>query len=288
MFNRVPFKTGPADTGGTSDPQIDTQNFGAVAMYSTSPSGQEMYHLLFSVKVSDADSVPANIKSVTIEGPGITGSLPMVFVDDSIDFSTTNYWRMLPYGSYEDIPEGLYTFRVEDEDGNVAEARDYLLKKQVPFAGNLKPNNGASINRPVISWDKPVGKGTYFYKLKIRERWYEDIHSSDILPNTAYVVPDGIFKAGQLYHYKVYVFDKDIRTWDVDNMSVQGIASTNTNRFFFTDTPRVPDLSDVFKTLKIMTREQEDIISLDADVNKNNKMDSQDAISIIKEKGNTP
>jgi len=63
----------------------------------------------------------------------------------------------------------------------------------------------------------------YFYQVKIYQHWNTLIHDSGILNASSYVVPIGILKPGEIYGYRIYTFDKDIRTYDVDNISINQI-----------------------------------------------------------------
>jgi hypothetical protein len=209
MYDTVSFKTGPINDGGTHMPGIDTQNFGAAVTYLTNPvSGDPLYWLQFSVRVTDEDGVPENIKSVTVSGPGIAGDLLMGF-DWPVDGNTGEYWVRQVYHTYDDIPEGIYTFRVEDEDGKIAETTDVLTKNPVPFAPNMTPADGSVVplESPVISWDAPDG-GPYFYRVRVYQHWSRHVHSSGILSDTYYVIPEQVLVPGEQYYYRLYVYDK--------------------------------------------------------------------------------
>jgi hypothetical protein len=285
-YDLVTFKTDPADTGGTSHPEIDTGNFGAAVTCLTHPgTGQDIYWVQFSVQVSDADGVPENIKSVTVSGPGITESLPLGFVGGG-DGKTAEYWARLVYGAYEDIPEGEYTFRVEDEDGNIATTTDLLKKTEVPPAVNITPVGGSivSADRPVIAWDTPAG-GPWFYRVKILQHWEKTIHDSGIISDNRYVVPGHVLQPGETYHYWVYIYDGDMETRDVDNLSLHGVFSSDLTRFDVSETLRRMGLSDVLQLLKILMGKTAAIPSFDVDVNDNNQLDLQDAIPVLQEAG---
>jgi hypothetical protein len=285
-YDLVTFKTGPADTGGTSLPQIDTDNFGAAVTYLTHPgTGQDIYWVQFSVQVTDTDGVPENIKSVTVQGPGITESLDLAVVGGSDD-QTAEYWARLVYDSYDDIPEGEYTFRVEDEDDNIAETTDVLTKRPVPPAANITPVGGSIVaaDRPVIAWDAPAD-GPWFYRVKILQHWEKTIHDSGIIADNRYVVPGHVLQPGEIYHYWVYIYDGDKKTRDVDNLSMQGIFSSDFTRFDVSETPRQKGLSDVFRLLKILMGKTAEFSSFDVDVNDNKQLDMQDVIPVLQEAG---
>jgi hypothetical protein len=284
-YDLVTFKTGPAEKGGTSHPEIDTDNFGAAVTYLTHPvTGQPLYWVQFSVQVSDADGVPGNIKSVTVEGPGITESLPLMFVGRG--GQTAEYWARMVYDSYDDIPEGEYTFRVEDEDDNIAETTDVLTKKPVPPAANMTPVGGSIVtaDRPVIAWDAPAN-GPWFYRVKILQHWEKTIHDSGIITENRYVVPGHVLQSGEIYHYWVYIYDGDMKTLDVDNLSMQGVFSSDFTRFDVSETPRQKGLSDVVRLLKILMGQTAEFSSFDLDMNDNRQLDMQDAIPVLQEAG---
>jgi hypothetical protein len=285
-YDLVTFKTGPAETGGTSLPEIDTAGFGTAVTYLTHPvTGQPLYWVQFSVQVSDADGVPENIKSVTVQGPGIAEKLPLAFFWGS-DGQTAEYWARLVYDSYEDIPEGEYTFRVEDEDGNIATTTDMMKKNPVPLAENITPVGGSIVaaDRPVIAWDAPAD-GPWFYRVKILQHWEKTIHNSGFITDNRYVVPGHVLQPGETYHYWVYIYDGDMKTRDVDNLSMQGVFSSDLTRFDVSETSRWMGLMDVFKLLQILTLENPAISSFDLDVNRDDRLDMKDTLYILRETG---
>lgn len=286
-YDNLFFKTGPVDIGGTNPPLINIMNIGAAVTYLTHPiSGQPLYWLQFSIRVFDADGVPGNIKSATVRGPGIQDHLSLEFEDSAGDASA-DYWARLVYDAYDDVPEGLYTFRVEDEDGNSYETTDLLTKQPVPLAENLTPENGSIVsnNKPVIAWTNPE-EGSYFYRVSIFQNADgKEIHNSGILSTTSYVVPEQILQPGQLYRYRVYVSDTDMRSQDMDNVSIQGVYSPSTNRFSVTDAQSEMGLMDAFKILNILTGNTSLISSFSLDVNADSKMDLKDTVPILQEAG---
>jgi hypothetical protein len=281
----INFKTEPVMDNGSNLPGIDTNNFGADVIYLQHPiTGEPYYWLEFSVNVTDQDGVPGNIKSVTVEGPGITGSLNLNYGSPG-QRDTAEYWNTLSYDSYEAIPEGPYTFRVEDENWKTATTKDTLVKKPVPLAPYLTPADGAVISsdRPVIDWTDPVG-GPYFYKVRIYQHWNKLIHESGILNSSIYSVPGDILKPGELYGYRIHTYDNNPDTTDVDNISLNQIFFANQNHFTIIDGDR-PSLTEIFKLINILIGNSADISSFEMDINQDDKLDMKDVIPVLQEAG---
>ncbi|WP_300461079.1 hypothetical protein [Desulfobacula sp.] len=281
-YRAVNFKTEPAVTSGSHQPGIDTDHFGAAVTYLQHPvTGDPSHWIQFSVKVTDADGVPGNIKSVTVQGPGIIGTLQLNY-DSPGDDHTAEYWNELRYGAYGDVPEGLYTFTVEDEDGNTATATDTLVKQPVPLVSYMIPANGAvvSSDRPVIDWTDPAG-GPYFYRVRIYQHWNQIIHQSGILDASSYIVPVNILKPGEIYGYRIYAYGTDPRTTDLDNVSVNELFFARQNHFTTMAGPPVLDLEDALKVLGVISGGTPAILSMEADVNKDKQLNLEDAIPIL-------
>jgi hypothetical protein len=283
-YRAINFKALPADGNGSNLPSIDTNNFGVAVTYLKHPkTGDPAYWLQFSVKVTDKDGVPQNIKSVTVQGPGITESLVLNY-DWQISENTAEYWCDKSYDEYLDIKEGLYTFTVEDEDGNKAVTTDTLVKSQVPLVPYGKPAGGdlVSADRPVIDWADLAG-GPYFYKVRIYQHWNRLVHDSGILSASAYVVPEGTLEPGEIYGYRIYAFDKDIRISDVDNLSINEIFFTKYNHFITQSggSPVDWDLSQIFKLMPVLVGQEAQIDSLEGDLNKDGRLDMKDIIPMV-------
>jgi len=284
----IGFKTQPALAGGSSLPAIATGNLGAAVTYLTHPvTGNPSYWLQFSVEVTDNDGVPGNIKSVTVQGPGIQGSLALNY-DEPGQGNTALYWNALIYDAMADIPEGLYTFTVEDENGNRATTTDTLVKKAIPLAPAQIPADDAVVtsDSPVIDWADPAG-GPYVYQVKIYQHWDKLIHESGMLNASSYVVPAGILLPEEIYGYRIYVFDKDIRTQDVDNLSINQIFFTKQNHF--TTGPEGSatewNLENIFKMIRIPIGRKADIYSHEGDMNRDGRLNMQDIIPMIQKAG---
>jgi len=254
FYRAINFKTEPVMAAGSNNPEIDTGNFGVAVTYLEHPVTEvPSYWLQFSVKVTDQDGVPENIKSVIVEGPGITGSLTLNY-DSLRQGNTAEYWNDITYDNYEDIQDGEYTFTVVDETGNRATTTDTLAKKAVPLVQYLTPADGAKISsdRPVIDWADPAG-GPYFYKVRIYKHWNTLVHQSGILENSSYVVPGGILQSGEVYGYRLYAYDKDINTSDVDNVSINNVFFAKQNHFTVSEAPSTSILSQVFKLINVIS-----------------------------------
>lgn len=285
-YRAINFKTEPVMDTGSNTPEIDTGNFGVAVTYLEHPvTGAPSYWLQFSVKVTDQDGVPENIKSVIVEGPGITGSLTLNY-DSKREGNRAEYWNDITYDSYDAIQDGEYTFTVEDEDGNRAATTDTLAKKAVPLVPYLTPVDGAKISsdRPVIDWDEPAG-GPYFYQVRIYKHWNTLVHQSGILENSNYVFPGGILQPGEVYGYRIYAYDKDINTGDVDNLSINNVFFAEQNHFTVSDGPSASILTQIFKLINVMIGKPVDISSFETDINQDNKLDMKDAIPVLQEAG---
>ncbi|MFH2093477.1 MAG: hypothetical protein ABIJ31_14050, partial [Pseudomonadota bacterium] len=286
-YDMLNFKTGPANVGGTHTPTINTHNEGAVVMYVEHPvTGLPSYWLTFSVRVKDADGVPGNIKSVTVTGPGITGSMNMS-INKRYDDNTAEYWARLFYTSFDDIPQGLYTFRIEDEDSNVATTTDTLVKQQVPLVDYLTPANNSvvSFNKPVIDWDEPAG-GPYFYGVRIYQNNNNKIiHDSDGLSVSSYMVPDQTLKAGEVYSYWISASRENVSIQDVDNLSIRNVLSAEQNHFMTSDTQKILGLPDVFSLIDLLIGKPSTNTSLDADMNQDNLLDIKDLAPLLQKAG---
>jgi hypothetical protein len=91
---------------------------------------------------------------------------------------------------------------------------------------------------------------------------------------------------GEQYYYRLYVYDKDIRTRDVNNLSMTGVFGPDINRFSTAENSRERGLADVFRLIRILMGQTTEIPSFDVDVNQDNRMDMKDVIPILQESGN--
>jgi hypothetical protein len=99
------------------------------------------------------------------------------------------------------------------------------------------------------------------------------------------VVPGHVLQPGETYHYWVYIYDGDMETRDVDNLSMQGVFSSDLTRFDVSETSRPMGLMDIFKLLQVLTREKQAIPYFDLDVNRDNRLDMKDTLYIFREIG---
>lgn len=282
FYRAVNFKTEPVMNMGSHQPGIDTNNFGAALIHLKHPvTGAPSYWLQFSVKVTDEDGVPENIKSVTVQGPGITGSLNLNYYS-SEEGNTAEYRNDIIYDTYTNVPEGLYTFTVEDENGNTATTTDILVKKEVPQVSYLTPAEGTFVSsgQPVITWNDPEGTPC-FYKVRIYQHWNKLVHQSGILDTGTYIIPAGILKPGEMYGYQIHAYDTDPRTTDVDNVSINQVFFAKQNHFTVMEVSPLLDLQDALNVLDVISGGSPAIQSLGADVNKDGRLNLQDAVPIL-------
>ncbi len=247
----VDFKVGNADEG-TAAPQISLGSKGVVVYQTRHPvTGQPAYGLEFSAAVFDADGVPGNIKSVVVEGDGITGSLAL-----SCNSNTgvgAEYVNLLLFDDFDAIPEGTYIFTVTDEAGNIAQATDTLAKTQVPIAAYVVPADKASVSadRPLIAW-KPQGS-EYRHRICIFGTGGGVVDCSGFLAASSYLVPENVLEPGKTYGYQIqtYVVGELVSS-DIDNFAISQLPFETQNHFTVNGDPRTLHLIETMNLLKLM------------------------------------
>jgi hypothetical protein len=188
-----------------------------------------LHMLAFNVKVQDNDGVPGNIKSVKViyPDPDKTRFLHL----DSLQNSTTGiYFDRETYADPSQIPQGTYTFIVEDFDGHSMTLTDQLDGSPIgpPTDVSISPSDGAftSSLTPTISWVAPAEANQY--RVRIFEGWNKEIHGSPYLQSPSYTIPANTLKEGYSYSVRVHAFRET--NYEIDNES--------TNIFYLSEKPQ--------------------------------------------------
>jgi hypothetical protein len=114
------------------------------------------------------------------------------------------------------VPDGDYTFRIEDNEGNIRSVVAPYAYKPVPdfLTDEIFPAANAYIGateQPTFSWPRvagDTGDGSYRYSIRItdyheRIRWYDSPGS----PDTAFTLPDTVsLPKGSSYKWRVNVY----------------------------------------------------------------------------------
>jgi len=110
------------------------------------------------------------------------------------------------------IPDGTYTFEIQDDEGNTATATQTYAYNPVPAVSeeSRSPANNAyfDTNRPTFSWSPVEGESTY-YQLRIHDydqriKWYTSERSTE----TSVTIPEGVnLPSGSSYKWQVLVWD---------------------------------------------------------------------------------
>ncbi len=203
-------------TGGSSDPTIETDHVGvALAQVGTPGGAGTHYELEFWVHVNDPDGVPGSIKSVQVQYPG-GGVVKDLYFYQSSESGGAYYYFM----EIIDDPSqaaGIYTFKVEDQDGNTAEILDELIPSTIPIPANSSPVQGELVpGEHTITWD-PV-EDAQKYRVKIYQNLDEQVFKSEFISATNITIPEG-FESGSYFGYRIYAYKEDPEI-DVDNYSV--------------------------------------------------------------------
>ncbi len=209
-------------TGGKAVPDIETRNLGSYVIHTVKPgSGEDTYMLFLECHVEDEDGVPANIQSVVAEDPN--GVERTMFFTDRTARSGATYYGLEYFSDPRDIPEGTYTFKVTDMDGNQAQAADSLSVDPIPVAGNLSPVDGATVSgtQPVIDWDDVPGAARY--RVHIFNGANTRIYSTESLSESRYEVPEGVLEPGRTYSYRVNASREAYPEEDMGNISINSM-----------------------------------------------------------------
>jgi hypothetical protein len=210
------FTTGK--TGGTSVPTIDISKFGVAIWKGPHPNGIDtIYNLEFSAMVSDADGVPANIRSVEVELPN--GTKKPLKYDSRPDWGF-NYFEDETYVSTAPIQTGDYKFTVTDFDGNTIgplienlSAADVNAALGFGYTTITSPVDNSTLNTttPTITW--VPAPGAAYCRLRIMNAWgSEEVYFSGPIDIsiTSLTLDPGILKTNRSYGIRVYSFREAI------------------------------------------------------------------------------
>ena len=113
------------------------------------------------------------------------------------------------------MPDGTYTFEIEDDESNtVTETSSYTYNPVPAVSDNsMVPADNAYLdtNTPTFSWDPVEGNGTYYYSVRICDynsniKWYQFPLST----GTSVTIPESVnLSSGSSYKWQVLVFDSD-------------------------------------------------------------------------------
>lgn len=192
---------------------------------SSRPSGEDCG---YRFKVRETNVAQWDIDSLTVTGPDST-----VYNLDSVDcrFYCPAYYFAKGTAPCPPIPDGDYTFYIEDDEENTDTQTLSYTYNPVPAVseGSRNPADNAYLdtNRPTFSWAPVTENGTYYYRLRIRDytrqkmKWYDSPWSTE----TSVTVPEGVLLWGSSYKWQVIVADSDGDSTPINNMN---FASTRT------------------------------------------------------------
>ena len=260
--------------GGGSTPTIDLDSFGAVVYHYPDPTdGSDRYRLGFSVKVGDADGVPKNIRSVTATDGTTTWDL---YYNEAVSGTQASYFRWVEIDNPATVG-GIYTFRVTDADDKTVQITDDLVVNVLPIPGGLQPADGTSYygTHPMIQWDTVPGAS--LYRVRIYNGLWDTLHKSDYTAETSYTVPQGVLDLNQIFSYRIRACRENFTTGgvDLDNLSYSELFSAATQPHV---TTRELDLGSSILTLQTLAGMQPEGITIDADVNGDDKIDMAEAV----------
>jgi len=238
-------------TGGSASPILDLENEG-VYVWRAVNQGQpatSYYWLMFHANVTDDDGVPGNIASVRVTYPDGVTTKDLIY-DEELSSTQATYWGVETYGNPASIPQGTYTFRVTDFDGNYVELTDNLTVSVLPAPANLVPGQDSTVvgTTPTVFWDDVTGASRY--RVRIYDGWDGTVHWSDYLTSSSYTVPADVLELNTTYSYRVYAYREQADTEDVDNVSINSLYESERSHFTTgstetdSDGDGIPDDSD--------------------------------------------
>ena len=180
-------------------------------------------YLVFRVKVHDAQGVPENIESVTVEFPnGDVESLELVSSPSESAGIYYSFGDPLPAVDNDDEDDNaeddpVYKFKVTDKDGNEFEIAEKLSVAPIDF-----PTNGTMLPAPytvltgtAAEFDWEDIPGAAFYQLEIYNGEGEQIYKLNTI-DSSYSLAEGFLKSGENFEWKVSVL-REFHDQNVDN-----------------------------------------------------------------------
>lgn len=178
-------------------PHIDLSNQGVFAFnYDYADE-----FLVIFVRIHDAQGVPGNIDSVTVELPDGLTEVRLYF--DASETPSRGTYRGNYFGT---IQEGLYTFTVVDKDGYRDLKTDLLTLNTMayPSQASLTPEQNAVMSQTAVSfsWEDV---GAAFYELQVYDKNVNSLYGIRTTENQ-YTLPAGLLQENQLYKYRLSSF----------------------------------------------------------------------------------
>jgi hypothetical protein len=168
-------------------------------------------HTTVNAAVRDPGGVlPGSIQALEVTGPGgfsedlLTGHFSS---SDKVFFKTV-----------EGSPSpGVYTFTMQDEDGNTAVTRDWLgSSDDMPLVDRASIAISGNAAAPVVSWSGVSGyPGVCYYRIWVEDMDGRLIYKSWRGTSTAQVIPEGKLEIGK--NYTVHIEAHDQGDWVVFN-----------------------------------------------------------------------
>ncbi len=158
------------------------------------------------VSVYDPDGeLPADIERLEVEGPG--GFSMDILNDPSTAYFTqfSEFWTNAPAG----LDPGVYTFTVEDMEGNIATTSAWLGEAPIPPAvdpATIQVTGNPTA--PTLSWGAaPEYEARPYYRLRVYDSDGNNVYRSGRKPQTFQVLPYGIIQPGETYFFRLETQD---------------------------------------------------------------------------------
>jgi len=273
-----------AVTNGSSVPTIDTDHVGVALAQVGHPDNADTYYMLeFSVLANDPDGVPGSIKSVQVQYPA-DGVIKDLYFDHSSESGGAYYYLMELLDDPSQVLPGIYTFKVEDQDGNIAEIQDELIPSIISIPENSSPVQDDVVPAEhTISWD-PVDEAQK-YRVRIYQNLDEQVFKSEFTSATSITIPEG-FEIGIYFGYRIYAY-KENPEIDVDNYSVNMYSYSQMPHYMVAESvpiiSAVPSMGDapVEVTFSVKNISTEDIVAFEWDFNGDGTIDLTQAPPVI-------
>jgi hypothetical protein len=208
------------DNNLIESPFISSENLGV----NTFNDPDDGLHLNFYVRISDANGVPEDIKRVKVIFPdGITEKI-LFYNPGEGDPPYSSIYSGEYYGN---INSGIYTFHVEDWEGNTHQMSEELVSSAVPYPTLLSPQNGdvLDITKLPIRWS-PVS-GAAFYRVFIYDLAWNTVIAISTT-ETELTLPEGFLQEETMYRIRV-IARGEFQEQNVDNSSQTSRATYAAN-----------------------------------------------------------
>ncbi len=158
--------------------------------------------LSFRIMVYDAQGVPGDISSVTVQHP--SGAVTQLNERCSDAFSNGTPTSCIYTNESGTIESGTFKFTVEDKEGNSYSVTDDLSPNLIgyPAETSLKPLNGALLDSTAVDFSWDIVPGAVFYSVDIFDYDYNLIDSLHTTANHLRL-PEDFLKKQQLYRWRV-------------------------------------------------------------------------------------